>query len=148
VHGYYSKEIFSLHGQILTKEIFDEHGLEHFHSLVPTPINAAECDLVVLFKNSESGASTFMSNLDAVVLTCEDENGAEDLTIGYIDEEGYFGHRHGANHLIKSLGIKSEGHRKVTALLNAYRAWHDRINAPEKLIQFVDGDTPYFDADA
>lgn len=143
--GFYTKEIFSIDGVLLTNEVYNQSGCESFHSRAPDPVPAIAGELVFLFKNLECGKSSFVTNQVAVILYCFNENGVEDLTIGYIDEAGYFSHQHGANFLIKAISDSSVSGKKEMALRAAYRAWHDPAGCSDDLRHFVNGKLPFFD---
>jgi hypothetical protein len=143
--GYYTKEIFSVDGVLLTTEICDDLGLTELHTRTPVPECAKQGDIVLLFKNLECGRSSFVSQQTAVVIQCIDDTGREDVTIGYLSEDGYFGHRHDAAFLVKTVLAPSQYGAREEVLRAAFRAWTDPTGSSEQMRQFLGGDLPWFD---
>jgi hypothetical protein len=142
--GFYTKETYSIDGSLLAKEVYDQSGCHIVHSRCPSPASAQIGELVLLFKNFECGRSFFVDNQVAVVLRYVDENGADDFTIGYTDEAGYFSHLHGARHLIKAVWHSASLGKKEMALRDAYVAWNDPGGHSEALQKLLGSELPYF----
>lgn len=121
--GYYVKEIYSINGLLLTREVYEESGCASINMLCPAASPASAGQIVLLYGNRECGSSPFVCEQIGVVLTTVDGVEESEMTLGYFEEDGSFSHCHGVEHWIKTTLLVNSHGTKESALLKAYADW-------------------------